>query len=76
MFCMNNPSFSGHKCRPEAAGDAISGTAFGYVGTDVHASVGDYSLNTGRIIDSLFGRTRFAHFYEVFSNILQPTGSS
>ena len=37
--------------RPEAAGDVISGMALDYVGTaDVHASLSDQRLNSGRII--------------------------
>ena len=39
-----------HNCRPEAAGDVMSGMALDYDGTDVHASFGDYKLNSDRII--------------------------
>ena len=35
------------KCRPEAAGDVISGMALDYVGMGVRASFGDYKLNSG-----------------------------
>ena len=38
------------KYRPDAAGDVIYDTALDYVGTDVPAGFGDYSLNNGRII--------------------------
>ena len=45
------------KCRPEAAGDVISGMALEYVGADVPANIGDSTLNSGRIIQLLAGRT-------------------
>ena len=38
------------KCRPEVAGDVISGVALGYVSMDVRAKLGDSRLNNGRII--------------------------
>ena len=47
------------KFRPEAAGDDISRVALECVGTDVHASFGDYGLNSGRIIRLFVRRTRF-----------------
>ena len=37
------------KCRPEAAGDVISGMALDYESTDIPASFGDSMLNSGRI---------------------------
>ena len=44
-----------NKCRPEAADDVISGMTLDYVNTDVHASIGDYRLNSGRIIRLVAG---------------------
>ena len=38
------------KCRPEAAGDVISGMAIDYLGRHVRANLGDYRLNSGQII--------------------------
>ena len=59
------------KCRPEAAGDVISGMALEYVGTDVPVTFADYRLKSGRIIlDSLCA------FCAAFNIILPPTGSS
>ena len=37
-------------CRPEAGGDVLSGVAFDFLGADVPAGLGNYRLNTGRII--------------------------
>ena len=39
------PFLNFDKCRPEAAGDVISGMALDYVGVDVRATFGDYKLN-------------------------------
>ena len=44
-----------YKCRPEVAGDVISGVALEHVGMDVHAKCGESMLISGRII-RLFGR--------------------
>ena len=57
------------KCRREAAGDLISGTDLYCVGMDVHASIRDYRLNSGRIIQ-LVPPDRFEHVCALFSNIL------
>ena len=38
------------KCRPEVAGDVISGVAVGYVGMDVRATFGESALNSGQTI--------------------------
>ena len=64
------------KCRPEEAGDVMSGVALDYVGTDVRASFSGPRLNNGRIINSLSSRIRLAHVCPVFGVILQSTGSS
>ena len=56
---VNLPNFN--KCRPEAAGDVISGMALDYVGTYVPASVGDSWLNSGWIIWLFVRRKEGAH---------------
>ena len=47
IFC-RFPNFD--KCRPEVAGDVISGVAVDYVGIDVRATFGESGLNSGRTI--------------------------
>ena len=54
------------KCRPEVAGDVISGAALVYVRVDVRAKFGDSRLNNGRII-RLFGRPD--SFYALLGSI-------
>ena len=67
------PIFNLDKYRLEAAGDVITGTDLDYVGTDVHASFGDYMLNGGRIIRLFVWPDPFC---AAFNNIVQPTGCS
>ena len=47
------------KCRLEAAGDVISGTALHYAGSDFCAGFGDSRLNNGRIILLFVGQDPF-----------------
>ena len=69
------PNFN--KCRPEAAGDVVSGIAVKYVSLAVHASFGDYRATVLELVDYLFGWTRFAHFRAVHSrNLRLPEAAS
>ena len=38
-----------HKCRPEVAGDVLSGVEVEWVGVDVRAKFGDSRLNSDRV---------------------------
>ena len=59
------PNFD--KCRPEVAGDVVSGVAVDWVGLDVCVRFGHSRFNRGRIIRLFAGRTHFAHVCAVFN---------
>ena len=82
-FCsappIGGPScFNFDKCRPEAAGNVISGIALDYVSIDVPANFGNYRLNSSQIklFDVCPAIPVLCTFVQYLITFLQPTGSS
>ena len=62
-----------HKCRPQVAGDVISGMTVDQVGMDGLAKFGDSRSNISRIIQHFGQPNQFYAFCAAFNYSLQPS---